>query len=475
MARLRMLGLALVAALFPFVLLSPAVADAPPNDVFPGTVIGAVPFSVSVDLSDATADDGEPAETNWSGHTAWYLYTATRDEVLAIDLSGSSVPGFVRVWTGDSMAGLQRVADGNTSGSGPFDLVFRVSVGVTYRLQLGTYFQEPAGELSMRIVAGHPPANDAFQGTDITGFPFDESVDTTFATLDAGEAATFGGTVWYFMAAPEDGYVVVDTRESGFPSRVAGYTKNELLNLPGGGHMLWSCVDVVAVQVVTGQDLWFQVGGEGFPGDRGTLRVHAAFSRDAPVSPCQPAPTPYNEQALVELVFPLIGDDLRVHYVTLWEYAGGAIRVRLSLNSFPSGSYNVVLFDRGSCADTGSFGPEHIVAQSPFEQAADGATGLTLWIFETRGLSLFPARPGSIYDADGATLAVYRPGSGGSGLQAACADLGGQPAPPAVGAGRTAEMGAAADGRWFAGVGLLLFGLAALAAVLAKRCATVRG
>lgn len=58
---------------------------------------------------------------------------------------------------------------------------------------------------------------------------------------------------------------------------------------------------------------------------------------------------------------------------------------------------------------------------------------LTFW--NTDLISLTPGAPNSIYDANGAALAVYRPGSGGSGLRAACAILAGPPGAPDTGNG----------------------------------------
>jgi hypothetical protein len=166
------------------------------------------------------------------------------------------------------------------------------------------------------------------------------------------------------------------------------------------------------------------------------------------------------EEAIAELVVPLVGDDGRTHYVTFWQYEGGAVRIRLSLFAFAAGPYNVVVFDRGGRRSTGDFGPGDVLAQFPLEQPEPA--GLVLHIFETHSFSILPGAVNTLLDANGGTLAIYRPGSGGSGLLAACADVGQPPGSPAAGTG-TAAVSVRSSGVILAG-----FALLSLAAALAN-------
>lgn len=135
-------------------------------------------------------------------------------------------------------------------------------------------------------------------------------------------------------------------------------------------------------------------------------------------------PTPsFSFDVVKEIVVPLIGDDGRTHYVTLSQDAEGVVRIRISLFSFSALRYNVVLFRRGDCATSSSWGPADVIASMRLEQGAEGASTLALHFFNTRSISLTPGAPNTVYDADGTWLAIYRPGDSGSGLLAACGAL----------------------------------------------------
>ncbi len=284
---LAWLGLT-AAALLPT---STTTAAQPSNDGFPGAEIAALPFEDSVALGDATAEPGEPVEANWSERTVWYTYHVTASGALGVDLSASTIPVFVAVWQGESLATLKEVTRGNPSGVGPFDLVFRVEAGNTYRLQAGSYYPYPAGLLVLRITAGEPPKNDQFPGTLIASFPFGDTLDTTYATV-TGEPARFGATVWYHAVAPGNGFVVADTRGSNFSSEVDADTE-ATIDFPGGGAPpVWHCESVMALHVAAAEEVWFQAGGVGFPGERGTLHFTAEFSTTEPPNPCAPEPRP---------------------------------------------------------------------------------------------------------------------------------------------------------------------------------------
>lgn len=144
---------------------------------------------------------------------------------------------------------------------------------------------------------------------------------------------------------------------------------------------------------------------------------------------------PFNYDIVREVVVPLIGDDGRTHYVTLSEDTAGVVRVRLSLFNFRGLGFNIVLFRRGNCSASADWGPDDVILPNfPLELDPQAATTLVLHFFNTTSITLTPG-PRSIYDADGTFLAVYRPGSGGSGLLAACAALASPPGAPGTGTG----------------------------------------
>lgn len=186
-----------------------------------------------------------------------------------------------------------------------------------------------------------------------------------------------------------------------------------------------------------------------------------------PISRPEPAAEPpFNWDVVKEVVVPLIGDDGRTHYVTLSEDTAGIVRMRLSLFDFSPLSYNVVIFRRGECSATASYGPDDVIRPN-FSFTLDSRATLVLTFFNTDSITLTPG-PKSIYDADGTSLAVYRPGSGGSGLLAACAVLSATPGAPDTGTGAIAVDEAPIDHRrsGLIAAGLILVGVSGLMVLL---------
>src|SRR6185436_1669828 len=69
----------------------PAYAAAPANDNFgPATIIGALPFSDSVDITDATTEPDEPQFCFSTPQTVWYTFTPTANTTVKVDMQGSS-------------------------------------------------------------------------------------------------------------------------------------------------------------------------------------------------------------------------------------------------------------------------------------------------------------------------------------------------------------------------------------------------
>jgi hypothetical protein len=253
---------------------SSAFADPPPNDDFPGTTITGLPFADTVDATNATDEPGEPFSPN-QGKAVWYSFTPPADTVLVADTAGSEVIYSVAVYTGTSLADLINVADGSSE----FAAVFRASGGVTYYFQIASgQFPPTAGAATFNLHQGAAPTNDSFPGIEITGLLFTDTVDTTFATVETGEPALFGATVWYNYTASKDITLVVDTLGSDYDTRISVETEISL-DIPGGSIGDFTECGLarrVVFQVTTGETVWFQVGGKGFPGATGTLVFNLA-------------------------------------------------------------------------------------------------------------------------------------------------------------------------------------------------------
>lgn len=113
---------------------SPASAAAPDNDVYDGRVtVGALPYSVTQDTSEATTDatDAElnPADCGAPATDAsvWYQVTAESDGALVADVSDSSYSAGVLIGTG-SPGSFSPIA------CGPGAVAWNSTAGETYTL-----------------------------------------------------------------------------------------------------------------------------------------------------------------------------------------------------------------------------------------------------------------------------------------------------------------------------------------------------
>ena len=170
--------------------LSPQLV-APSNDAFGNaTVIAALPFSDSVDITDATVETGERAPFCSSGassqRTVWYAFTPTATGLLSITIN-APFSTVVAVDTGVSPGVL-----GEVICRSPFGGIstFVAQAGTTYYFQVDGMFGQ-SGLLQFRLDAIVPPPNDNFvDATAIPALPFSNTVDLTAASFEAGEPTT---------------------------------------------------------------------------------------------------------------------------------------------------------------------------------------------------------------------------------------------------------------------------------------------
>ena len=140
---------------------SPAFAAPPSNDTFSGAeAIAAVPFSTSLDTTEATTDDDDDELNAFCGAPAmdasvWYSFTATADEVLLADVSASDYSAGIFVATG-APGSFEVVA------CGPGGAAWEAWTGETYSLVVMDDQSDGGGnggqmELSIDV-APPPPA-----------------------------------------------------------------------------------------------------------------------------------------------------------------------------------------------------------------------------------------------------------------------------------------------------------------------------
>jgi hypothetical protein len=153
---------ALATALGSSALVGTASAAVPSNDTFGSpTAISSLPFSDTLDTTEATSDDDDLAAGSACGapagpaelHSVWYDYTAPFDGTISIDTSGSDYQVGVAVVTG-SPSGFSSVACFLGSNSVP------VVGGETYHILVVDFGQGTGGTLRLSVSEVAPPAAD---------------------------------------------------------------------------------------------------------------------------------------------------------------------------------------------------------------------------------------------------------------------------------------------------------------------------
>ena len=244
-----------------------------PNDNFANaTVISALPFSDSVDNSDATVEPGERAPScafgSSSGKTVWYTFTPAATGLLSMTIN-APFSTVVAVDTG-AVDGLAEVIC-----HGPFGglSTFVAQAGTTYHFQLDGMFGG-SGLLQFSLVAILPPANDNFvAATAIPALPFDGTVDLTSASLEGGEPtpscanSPLTSTAWYRFTPTQTGSISASGFGFGFSSVVAAYTGTSVASLTQVGCGAFG--NRATFRAVANTTYFFQVGG--LFGQTGTL------------------------------------------------------------------------------------------------------------------------------------------------------------------------------------------------------------
>ena len=112
----------------------------------------------------------------------------------------------------------------------------------------------------------------------ISDLPFDDLVETSFATLEPGElqpsCRVMGATVWYSYTASKDLEMVANTFDSDFDTVLAVYTGQGLPNLSelGCNDDAGSGQSEVSFSAEEGPTYYFQMGG--YQDETGEMRFH---------------------------------------------------------------------------------------------------------------------------------------------------------------------------------------------------------
>ena len=285
--------LILAAALGLAALLAPGVADAgvaPANDDFPGTAIGGLPFTETVDTTYGSVEVDEPVSecTFENVATAWWSFTATDTAVLIARAKSDDFAPLLTVWAESSFpgGGLTEVWCDGFPGfpeDPPFpgfpalmdvSFPFQADAGKTYYVQVGGFDDfffggsiPAAGVVELALSVPTPPPNDDLADAEaIPGLPFEVDVEVTAATTEAGEAQpsclVFPGvpleaasTAWYTYTPTEDTGIVIDASLSeAFPFVAVYRGTAPALTEVGCGF------DLLTFEALAGETYYIQAG-----------------------------------------------------------------------------------------------------------------------------------------------------------------------------------------------------------------------
>jgi PKD repeat protein len=251
------LGVAAVVAVGPT-----AAYAAPTNDDFTGaTVIGSLPYTTTQTTWDATSDPSDPTSCSNNG-SVWFSYTASSNETIRADTSGSDYYTALSAWTG-TQGSLTMLACNDYSGP-PSRISFSATAGTTYYFMVAVccgYGGSGGGDLQFSVSQVLPASNDNFANAmTITGLPFSDQQDLVAAGREAGEPTacfTPSNTVWYSYTATATQSITAKTDE--YYGEIAAYTGNTISNLSQVGCSSQASYWPVTFKAQAGTTYLFQV------------------------------------------------------------------------------------------------------------------------------------------------------------------------------------------------------------------------
>ncbi|QUQ68695.1 PKD domain-containing protein [Kutzneria sp. CA-103260] len=199
--RLRspIIGLVAVAT----VLLAPGVANAAPpsNDDFDtATTISALPFTSTMDTTQATKASDDPISCYYSGSgSEWFDYTAPADGIVMASATTAGTRPLISAYTG-ARGALTQVPGSCTNGNRSPLSTFHVTAGTTYHIMLiDPYY---GSQVTFGLTAVPVEPNDAFATATVAAFPSELTGDLSRSSAEPGETtpscdSTVDHSVWY--------------------------------------------------------------------------------------------------------------------------------------------------------------------------------------------------------------------------------------------------------------------------------------
>ena len=256
----RLVRGALVALALFLVQATPAFASTPPNDDFDNaTVVTALPFTDTEDVSAATRAADDPYTSFWPN--VWYRFTPTRDTSLELDTAGSNTDTDVCVYTGTRGA-LAQVA---CSPDGFYSHFFaELKAGVTYHVMVDIT-SACCGQTLTLTLGDRTVANDDFDAAQqVDALPYEDTRDVLRATAapdDPWCLQTSTNTVWYRYTPATDVTVAVDTAGSDYDTRLCVYygSRGALNEVASNDDTATTFFASLSVNLQAGTTYWFMV------------------------------------------------------------------------------------------------------------------------------------------------------------------------------------------------------------------------
>lgn len=311
-----------------------AAFAAPTNDDFSAAVaIDSLPFSTTLDTTDATWDPSDPSDCH-SNASVWYSFTPTSDMRIKANTFGSNYDTTIGVWTG-SQGSLSLVACNDDYNGLQSQISFAATAGTTYYFLLGRCCgggSNGGGSLVFSVEQIQAAANDNFANAiSIGALPYSNTQDYSTAGAEAGEPSSCFNpvnTVWYSYTATATRSITANT--TSYYSGIAAYTGTSLDNLSQVG-----CRGNYNSQPLTfvaeeGTTYFFQVEANGTTGEI-TFELNVAPNPDAQFDYYPSEPSSYDTINFYSNSYDPAGGDISY----AWDFGDGTT----STSQYPSHRY----------------------------------------------------------------------------------------------------------------------------------------
>jgi uncharacterized repeat protein (TIGR02543 family) len=193
---------------------------------------------ISGNNSFATKETGEPDHANdTGGKSVWWKWTASSDEDITFDTSGSNFNTLLGVYTGTSVDNLTEItSNDNEDNTSQSRVQFNAINGTTYYIAVDGYLGANDSIILNWYNTPLPPINDNFaDAITIIGENNHLTGSNLYATPEANEPKHAGNTatksVWWKWTAPADTIISINTFGSKFDTTLSVYTGTSLDNL----------------------------------------------------------------------------------------------------------------------------------------------------------------------------------------------------------------------------------------------------